>query len=100
MILPHVSRVKRNEIHEAEKNKWNIYMTKITKVFCLAQLADTNPDLYVCDDPPIRECSNCKKKYVPTNEDISTRRPSTYWRQCGDCREYMQKRNKKCVEKT
>ena len=75
-------------------------MTKITKVFCLAQLAQTNPDLYVCDDPKPRKCVGyCKKLYVPTNEDISTRRPSTYWKQCAKCREYMKKRNQICMEK-
>ena len=74
-IIQRVSKLKKNEIHEAEKNKWNIYMTKITKLLCLAQLTETDADLYVCDDPPLRKCSNCKKKYIPTNNDISTRRP-------------------------
>ena len=74
-------------------------MTRITKTMCLAQLNDTNPNLYVCDDPEPRKCiGNCKKLYVPTDADISTRRSSTYWKQCGKCREYMKQRNKICVE--
>ena len=75
-------------------------MTKITKVFCLAQLAKTDVNLYVCEDPQPRKCtSRCKKLFTPTDADISTRRPSCYWKQCSKCREYMQKRNKICVEK-
>ena len=74
-------------------------MTKITKVFCLAQLASTNANLFVCDNPEPRKCtSRCNKLFTPTNADISTRRPSVYWKQCATCREYMQKRNKKCTE--
>ena len=75
-------------------------MTKITKVFCLAQLAETNANLFVCDNPEPRKCtSRCKKLFTPTNADISSRRPSVYWKQCATCRAYMQKRNKICVEK-
>ena len=92
-------KLKRNGIHEAEKNKWNKYMTKITKLLCLAQLAETDPDLYVCDDPQPRKCSNCKKKYIPTDADISTRRPSCYWKQCGKCREYLKQRGKMYMKK-
>jgi len=74
-------------------------MTKITKISCLTQLADTNPDLYVYDDPQPRKCvGNCKKIYVPTNENISTRRPSVYWKQCAKCRAYLKQRNKMCAE--
>jgi len=74
-------------------------MIKISKVFCLAQLADTNPNLFVCDDPQPRKCvGKCNKLFVPTIKDISTGRPSTYCKQCGICREYMQKRNKICAE--
>jgi hypothetical protein len=62
-------------------------MTKITKLLCLAQLKDTNPDLIVCENPPERECSNCKKKYTPTQNDVSTRRPSCYFKSCSRCRE-------------
>ena len=66
-------------------------MTKITKVMCLQQLKDTNPDLFVCDDPQPRECSKCKKKYIPTQNDVSTRRPSCYWKECGKCRDFWRK---------
>jgi len=75
-------------------------MTKITKVFCLAQLESTNANLFVCDNPEPRKCvGNCKKLYTPTNADISSRRPSCYWKQCGICREYMKLRHYKCIEK-
>ena len=75
-------------------------MTKITKVMCLAQLASTNANLFVCDNPEPRKCTGkCNKLFTPTNTDISSRRPSVYWLQCSKCREYMQKRNKKCTEK-
>ena len=74
-------------------------MTKLTKVFCLAQLKDTNANLFVCDNPEPRKCTGkCNKLFTPTNADISTRRPSTYWKQCATCRAYMKQRNKKCAE--
>ena len=75
-------------------------MTRITKTMCLAQLTETDADLYVCDNPQPRKCvGNCKKLYVPTDADISTRRPSTYWKQCGICREYLKQRGKIYLEK-
>ena len=75
-------------------------MTKITKLFCVAQLESTNANLFVCDNPEPRKCvGNCKKLYTPTNADISSRRPSCYWKQCGICREYMKLRHYKCIEK-
>jgi len=75
-------------------------MTKITKTMCLTQLAETDVDLYVCDNPQPRKCvGNCKKLYTPTNANISSRRPSCYWKQCGICRAYMHKRNEKCTQK-
>jgi len=75
-------------------------MTKITSVFSLAKLANTDVNLFVCDYPEPRECTGkCKKLFIPTNADISTRRPSVYWKQCATCRTYMQERNAKCTEK-
>jgi len=67
-------------------------MTKITKLMCLYQLNETESDLFVCEDPKLRECSRCKQKYIPTNNDISTRRPSVYFKQCGICRKYLRER--------
>jgi len=70
-------------------------MTRITKTMCLAQLAETDPILYVCDDLQPRKCvGNCKKMYVPNEADISSRRPSCYWKQCSKCREYLKQRGK------
>ena len=75
-------------------------MTKITKLLCLAQLAETDPNSFVCDDPRPRKCvGNCKKIFTPSNEDISTRRPSVYWKQCNKCREYLRSRNKLNLER-
>jgi len=39
-------------------------MTRITKTMCLAQLAETDAELFVCDDPnPRKFVGNCKKSY-------------------------------------
>jgi len=74
-------------------------MTRITKTMCLAQLTETDADLYVCDDPKPRKCvGNCKKLYTPTHADISTRHPSVYWNQCENCREYLKQRGKIYME--
>ena len=76
-------------------------MTRITKVMCLDQLKETDSYLFVCLNPEPRKCvGNCKKLFTPTNNDISTRRPSVYWKQCGKCREYLRERVKICMEKT
>jgi hypothetical protein len=72
-------------------------MTKITKMMCLYQLNETNTNLFVCENPEPRKCIRCKKQYIPTNKDISSRRPSCYWKQCATCRVYMQKRNEKKI---
>jgi len=75
-------------------------MTRITKTMCLARLTETDADLYVCDDPKPRKCvGNCKKLYTPTIEDISTRRPSVYWKQRGKCRKYLKIKTKLYMEK-
>ena len=56
-------------------------MTRITKTMRLAQLTETDANLFVCDDlKPCKCVGNCKKLYVPTIEDISTCRPSVYWK--------------------
>ena len=67
-------------------------MTKITKLLCLAQLENIDPDLFVHSGDTERKYGNCNKAYKPTDVDISTRRPSTYWEQCGKCREYLRQR--------
>ena len=44
-----------------------------------------------------RECNKCKMQYMPNKNDISTKRPSTYYKTCFNCRiklyEYNSKRN-------
>ena len=74
-------------------------MTKITKTLCLAQLEDTDPDLFVDSGITERKCCRCKKAYKPTDADISTRRPSTYFKQCSKCRDYLRERGKIYLEK-
>jgi len=74
-------------------------MTRITKLMCLYQLNETESDLFVCDDPQPRECGRCKQKYIPSNNDISTRRPSVYWKQCGLCRKCLRDRANAYIEK-
>jgi len=74
-------------------------MTRITKLMCLYQLNETESDLFVCLNPEPRKCGRCKQKYIPTNNDISTRRPSVYWKQCGNCREYLRERANVYIEK-
>ena len=53
-------------------------MIKITILLCLAQLKDTDPDLFVDSGMTERKCGNCKKAYKATDADISTRRPRLY----------------------
>lgn len=74
-------------------------MTRITKLMGLDQLKDTPTDLFVCENPQPRECSRCKQKYISTNNDISTRRPSVYYKQCSSCRAYVRERTKIYLEK-
>ena len=74
-------------------------MIKITKILSIAKLNETDPSLFINSGKTDRICNNCKKSYELTDADISTRRPSTYWKQCGICREYLKQRGKKYVEK-
>ena len=45
-------------------------MIKITKLLCLAQLKDTDPDLFVDSGIAETKCGNCKKIYKPTDAVI------------------------------
>jgi len=67
-------------------------MIKITKTLSIAKLKETDPSLFIDSGKTHRICNNCKKSYELTPNDISTRRPSTYWKQCGICREYLKER--------
>jgi len=66
---------------------------------CSYQLNETESDLFVCINSEPRKYGRCKQKYIPTNNDISTRRPSVYWKQCGKCREYLRERANVYIEK-
>jgi len=67
-------------------------MIKITKTLCIAKLKETDPTLFIDSGKTHRICNNCKKSYELTDADISTRRPSTYWKQCSKCRVYLRER--------
>jgi len=73
-------------------------MIKITKTLCIAKLKETDPSLFIDSGKTHRICNNCKKSYELIDADISTRRPSTYWKQCGNCREYLKQRGKIYLE--
>lgn len=46
-----------------------------------------------------RKCSKCKTYYLPTKNDISTKRPTTYYKSCFNCRKKMQDYLKNYYEK-
>ena len=60
--------------------------TRINRVFSLASLYNTPDNLYVVDFPVERKCIKCKKDYTPNNKDISSKRPSCYYKTCYGCR--------------
>ena len=74
-------------------------MIEITETLCIAKFKDTDPSLFIGSGKTDRICGNCKKSYKLTDADISTRRPSTNWKQCGKCREYLKQRGKIYLEK-
>ena len=74
-------------------------MIKITKTLCIAKLKETDPTLFIESGKTHRICNNCKKSYELTPDDISTRRPSTYWKQCSKCRDYLKQRGKIYMER-
>ena len=38
-------------------------------------------------------CKKCKKWYIPTKGDISTKNPNSYYKTCMSCREYQSRKN-------
>ena len=74
-------------------------MIKITKILSIAKLNETDPSLFIDSGKTHRICNNCKKSYELTDADISTRRPSTYWKQCGKCRVYLKDRMRLHLER-
>ena len=60
--------------------------TRINRIFSLAKLSSTPDDLFVSDNPVERKCCKCKKHYIPTDKDISSKRPSCYYKTCYGCR--------------
>jgi len=74
-------------------------MIKITKTLSIAKLNETDPTLFIDSGKTHRICNNCKKSYELNPDDISTRRPSTYFKQCSTCRIYLKKRGKIYLDK-
>jgi hypothetical protein len=72
---------------------------KITKVFSIGALNATDPVLLVCENPEARKCLKCCKYYTPTILDISTKRPSVYFKLCKDCRNILCENNRKFQER-
>lgn len=60
--------------------------TRINRVFSLAKLSSTPDYSFVSDNPIERKCIKCKKYYIPTDKDISMKRPSCYYKTCYGCR--------------
>ena len=73
-------------------------MIKITKTLSIAKLNETDPTLFIDSGKTHRICNNCKKSYELNPDDISTRRPSTYFKQCSKCRDYLRERGKIYLE--
>lgn len=44
-------------------------------------------------------CVKCKKCYTPTDEDISTKNPNVYYKNCLDCREYLKEASRRYWER-
>ena len=61
--------------------------TRINRVFSLAKLSSTPDYSFVVENPVERKCIKCKKLYIPTDKDISSKRPSCYYKTCSLCRE-------------
>jgi hypothetical protein len=74
-------------------------MIKITKILSIAKLNETDPTLFIDSGKTHRICNNCKKSYELTPNDISTRRPSTYFKQCSKCRDYLKDRMRLHLER-
>lgn len=62
-------------------------MCKISKVISLDKINNTEDFLYVHNGFNDRECGACFKRFTPTEADISTKRPSTFYKTCKRCRD-------------
>ena len=69
-------------------------MPKITRLMSVAKFNSTPDNMFVCDEPTARPCSHCENIYTPDNNDISTKRPSIYYKTCGKCRTYTNNKKK------
>lgn len=61
---------------------------KINRSLTLLEVLKKDPSLEVGLNIE-RKCNKCKKSYMPCINDISSRRPSTYYKTCFNCRTIM-----------
>ena len=59
----------------------------ITRPLSIYQIENTKDYLYVHNGHTPRECNACFKEFIPTINDISTKRPSTFYKTCFKCRD-------------
>ena len=64
-----------------------IYISKITKLLSKHSIENTPEHMFVHNGFDEREYKACEKVFIPTIEDISTKRPSTFFKQCKRCRD-------------
>lgn len=61
---------------------------KINRSLTLLEVLKKDPSLEVGLNIE-RKCNKCKKSYIPCKNDISSKRPSTYYKTCFNCRTIM-----------
>ena len=74
-------------------------MSKITKILSKHAIENTPEHMFVHNGYTERNCSACQQNFIPTVDDISTRRPSTFCKQCGRCRHRFNNYRKKKEER-
>lgn len=57
-------------------------------------------DIIVENNKGTRCCNKCRKQYILTREDISTKNPNVYYKICKPCRDYSSNMVKKFYERT
>ena len=75
-------------------------MSNITKLLSKHAIENTPDFLFVHNGYTERNCSACQHKFIPTVDDISTRRPSTFCKTCFRCRDRFNtyRRNKQLAD--
>jgi hypothetical protein len=58
----------------------------ITRPLSKYAIEHTPDHMFVHNGYTPRECSACHHEYMPNIGDVSTKRPSTFYKQCSRCR--------------